>query len=67
MNRLVLYITPIITVIAIPATFADHLPGTMNFEDVTGGAGKGRIIQTVTEMSSNEKEVEFGDFDNDND
>ena len=40
---------------------ADQLPGTLNFEDVTAQ----RINQTVGEPSSNEKAVEFGDFDND--
>lgn len=66
MSRLALSIATVVAM-ASPAAFADHLPGTMNFENVTGGAGKGRIIQTVGETSSNEKEVEFGDFDNDND
>ncbi len=42
---------------------ADQLPGTLNFEDVTAQ----RISQTVTEVSTNAKAVEFGDFDNDND
>ena len=42
---------------------ADHLPGTMNFANQTGR----RIVPTVAEGTSNEKEVEFGDFDNDND
>ena len=42
---------------------ADQLPGTLNFANVT----KDRIFQTTLEVSSNEKEVEFGDFDNDND
>ncbi len=42
---------------------ADHLPGTMNFTNQTAG----RIAWTVAESTSNEKEVEFGDFDNDND
>ncbi len=40
-----------------------QLPGTMNFKDVTAT----RIDQNVAELSQNEKEVEFGDFDNDND
>ena len=42
---------------------AGHLPGTMNFVDQTAG----RILSTVAESVNNEKEVEFGDFDNDND
>ena len=42
---------------------AQQLPGTLNFSDVTSS----RINQTVPEQASNEKEVEFGDFDNDND
>ncbi len=41
----------------------DQLPGTLNFANVT----RERVVQTVQELSSNEKEVEFGDFDNDND
>ena len=47
------------------AVFAGEpqIPGTLNFENVTGD----RIVQTVSETASNEKEVEFGDFDNDGD
>ena len=47
------------------AVFAGEpqIPGTLNFENVTGG----RIDQTVSETASNEKEVDFGDFDNDGD
>ncbi|MCH7847883.1 MAG: VCBS repeat-containing protein [Planctomycetes bacterium] len=41
----------------------DQLPGTLNFANVTGD----RIVQTVPETASNQKEVEFGDFDNDGD
>ncbi len=41
----------------------DQLPGTLNFANVTGE----RVVQTVKEVSLNEKEVEFGDFDNDGD
>ena len=48
---------------ATPAAFADQLPGTLNFSNVTAE----RINQTIGETSSNEKEVEFGDFDNDGD
>ena len=40
-----------------------QIPGTLNFENVTGD----RIVQTVTETANNEKEVDFGDFDNDSD
>ncbi len=40
-----------------------QLPGTLNFQNVTSS----RINQTVPETVSNEKEVEFGDFDNDGD
>ena len=40
-----------------------QLPGTLNFQDVTSS----RVNQTVPETASNEKEVEFGDFDNDGD
>ncbi|MCH7702075.1 MAG: VCBS repeat-containing protein [Planctomycetes bacterium] len=40
-----------------------RLPGTLNFENVTST----NVIQTVTESSSNEKQVDFGDFDNDGD
>ena len=53
----------LLVVAATPGAFADQLPGTLNFANVTGG----RIVQTVPEASSNEKEVEFGDFDNDGD
>ena len=47
------------------AVFAGEpqIPGTLNFENVTGS----RINQTVLETVSNEKEVDFGDFDNDGD
>ncbi len=51
-------------VIGVTSTaLADQLPGTLNFSNVTDG----RIVQTVGEMASNEKEVDFGDFDNDGD
>ncbi len=40
-----------------------QLPGTLNFQNVTSS----RINQTVPEVPSNEKEVEYGDFDNDGD
>ena len=40
-----------------------QLPGTLNFQNVTSS----RINQTVAEFASNEKEVDFGDFDNDGD
>ena len=48
-----------------PAVFAGEpqIPGTLNFENVTSS----RINQTVSESASNEKEVDFGDFDNDGD
>ena len=42
---------------------ADHLPGTLNFADQTAG----RIVPTVAEATSNQKAVDFGDFDNDSD
>ncbi|MEE8155109.1 MAG: FG-GAP-like repeat-containing protein [Phycisphaerales bacterium] len=53
----------LLVIAATPGAFADHLPGTLNFADVTSD----RIVWTVGEMSSNEKEVDFGDFDNDGD
>ena len=40
-----------------------QLPGTLNFQNVTSS----RIVETVAEFASNEKEVDFGDFDNDGD
>ena len=40
-----------------------QLPGTLNFQNVTSS----RIVETVPELAGNEKEVEFGDFDNDGD
>ncbi len=40
-----------------------QLPGTLNFQNVTSG----RINQTVGEQTSNEKELDIGDFDNDGD
>ncbi|MCH8344097.1 MAG: VCBS repeat-containing protein [Planctomycetes bacterium] len=40
-----------------------QLPGTLNFQNVTSS----RIVETVAELASNEKEVDFGDFDNDGD
>jgi hypothetical protein len=46
----------------VPAVMG-QLPGTLNFKNVTSA----RIHQTVGEVASNEKEVEFGDFDNDTD
>ncbi|MEE8155288.1 MAG: VCBS repeat-containing protein [Phycisphaerales bacterium] len=45
------------------ASAGDQLPGSLNFANVTAD----RIVQTVQESVSNEKEVEFGDFDNDGD
>ena len=48
------------------AVFAGEpqIAGTLNFENVTNG----RINQTVAENpNGNEKEVDFGDFDNDGD
>lgn len=42
---------------------AGRLPGTLNFQDVTGS----NVNQTVNETASNEKEVAYGDFDNDGD
>ena len=53
----------LLVVAATPCAFADHLPNTLNFANVTSG----RIVWTVSEGSSNEKEVDFGDFDNDGD
>ena len=41
----------------------DAVPGSINFQNQTGS----RVVQTVAEMAQNEKEVEFGDFDNDSD
>jgi hypothetical protein len=43
--------------------FADGLPGTMNFRNVTAS----RINQTTGETTNNEKHVEIGDFDEDGD
>ncbi len=48
---------------AASAASADKLPGTMNFKNDTAT----RINQTVSELSSNEKNIEVGDFDNDDD
>jgi hypothetical protein len=45
------------------ARAGDSIPGSINFENQTGS----RIVQTVAEIAMNEKEVEFGDFDNDSD
>ncbi len=42
---------------------AGQLPGTLNFRNVTNA----RIVSTTAEQANNEKSVEFGDFDNDND
>ena len=52
------------TTLALPSfARADQLPGTLNFANVTAD----RVVQTVQESASNEKEVDFGDFDNDGD
>ena len=51
----------LLVVTRVPA--GDQLPGTLNFENVTSK----RVQQTVGEIASNEKEVGFGDFDNDGD
>ncbi|MCH8342973.1 MAG: VCBS repeat-containing protein [Planctomycetes bacterium] len=45
------------------AAFAGQLPGTLNYQNVSGA----RINQTVPEGGTSEKEVEYGDFDNDGD
>ena len=46
-----------------PTAVAQQLPGTLNFRNVTVV----NIVQTVTEIGNNEKEVDYGDFDNDGD
>ncbi len=43
--------------------FADQLPGTLNFRNMTAQ----KIFQNQPEAANNEKEVEYGDFDNDSD
>ncbi len=57
----------LIVALLVPATgaavLADGLPGTMNFRNVTAS----RINQTTTEQGNNEKQIEFGDFDEDGD
>ncbi len=45
------------------AQAAEPLSGVLNFRNVTGQ----RVVMTVEESANNEKEVEFGDFDQDND
>jgi hypothetical protein len=53
-----------IAAVAIFASSADaRVPGTMNFDNVTGSS----VNQTVAETAQNEKEVDYGDFDNDGD
>ncbi|MEM9410712.1 MAG: FG-GAP-like repeat-containing protein [Planctomycetota bacterium] len=41
----------------------DYISQTLNFENITSG----NVQQTVSEQSSNEKQLEFGDYDNDGD
>ena len=53
----------LLIVAATPGASADHLPNTLNFANVTSD----RIVWNVAETPSNEKEVDFGDFDNDGD
>ena len=48
---------------AVAVLAAETPGGTLNYRNVTGL----RINQTVAETLNNEKEVEFGDFDNDGD
>ncbi len=48
--------------LSVPAVEA-RLPGTLNFTNVTTG----NVNQTVVETAPIEKEVEYGDFDNDGD
>ncbi len=53
-----------VTLIGVVSSVAlGRLPGTLNFQNLTGS----RINQTVAETASNEKEVDFGDFDKDGD
>ena len=61
MNRVTLAAAA--ALVAAGAAEARSLPGTLNFDNVTAG----RIASTESETSANEKEVEFGDFDNDRD
>ena len=62
MSRLITLCAAIFLIVS-RASAGDQLPGTLNFANVT----RDRIVQTVPETASNEKEVEFGDFDNDGD
>ena len=62
MSRLTLF-GVVFVIAATPTAFADQMPGTLNFSNATAD----RIVQTVGESASNEKEVDFGDFDNDGD
>ncbi len=64
MNRVIVFLTAA-CMGGGSAVFAGEpqISGTLNFENVTGA----RINQAVAEEASNEKEVDFGDFDNDGD
>ncbi len=59
LNLIVVLLVPL----AGPAALADGLPGTLNFRNVTSS----RVNSTTAEAGSNEKAVEFGDFDEDGD
>jgi hypothetical protein len=54
---------PLSFLACVPPASAGSLNGTLDFRNVTAA----RIHQTVAEVQSNEKEVEYGDFDNDGD
>ena len=52
-----------LVVLCLAPTGKARLPGTLNFQNVTNT----HVNQTESETMGNEKEVEFGDFDNDGD
>ncbi len=63
MNRARVAIPALLVLACVPHASASSLNGTLDFRNVTVS----RIHQTVAEVQSNEKEVEYGDFDNDGD
>ena len=64
MKRITMFVTAACAGVGSAASGGEpQIAGTLNFENVTGG----RIVQVVGELANNEKEVDFGDFDNDGD
>ncbi len=63
MKRIHLFATVVLASAGAVVVAAPQTGGTLNYRNVTGAL----VHPTVAESANNEKEVEFGDFDNDGD